>query len=108
MFTRSFACAVFFTKGIGWFQRLLGLFAAPMLVMAIIATQSRGGLLGLIAVFATIGRYKIKSNFVIIVLGLVGAILLFSVACEESIERSWLAWAVFSAVTAFVKAETAL
>ncbi len=80
LFPLSFACAVFFTKGIGWFQRLLGLCAAPMLVMAIIATQSRGGLLGLIAVFATIGRYKIKSNFVIIVLGLVGAILLFSVA----------------------------
>ena len=62
LFPLSFACALLVSKGIGRWQRMLGFIATPMLVMAIIATQSRGGLLGLIAVFAVIGRYKIKDR----------------------------------------------
>ncbi len=77
LFPLSFACALLVSKGIGGWQRMLGLVATPMLVMAIIATQSRGGLLGLVAVFAVVGRYKIRSNVVIIILGLGGAVALF-------------------------------
>ncbi len=80
LFPLSFACAQLVSKGIGNWQRLLGLVATIMLFMAIIATQSRGGLLGLVSVFGVIGRYKIKSNSVIIVLGIIGAITLFSLA----------------------------
>ncbi len=80
LFPLSFACALLVSKGIGRWQRILGLIATPMLVTAIIATQSRGGLLGLVAVFAVVGRYKIKSNITIIVLGFVGALALFAFA----------------------------
>jgi putative inorganic carbon (hco3(-)) transporter len=80
LFPLSFACALLVTKNIGRWQRILGFLATPMLLMAIIATQSRGGLLGLVAVFAVIGRYKIKSNVTIAVLGVLGLVVLFGFA----------------------------
>jgi putative inorganic carbon (hco3(-)) transporter len=80
LFPLSFACALLVTKNIGRWQRILGFLATPTLLIAIIATQSRGGLLGLVAVFAIIGRYKIKSNAAIIALCILGAVLLFSFA----------------------------
>ncbi len=80
LFPFSFSFALLVTKGIGRWQRLIGLIATPMALFAILATQSRGGLLGVVAVMGVMSRYKIKSNLVMMTLAGVGLIGLFALA----------------------------
>ena len=54
LFPLSFAVALMATRA-GWFSALLGLVGSVMIVAAIIATQSRGGLLGSVAVAGIVG-----------------------------------------------------
>ena len=74
LFPMSFACSLLLTKGVARWQRIMGFFAGAVIVWAIIATQSRGGLIGAAAVFGVFGRYKIKSNLALISIGAVVAV----------------------------------
>jgi len=61
----------------GVFNTLLGLLGTPMIIMAIMATQSRGGLLGLMTVFGITGLQVIRSRVVLGLLGAVAFVFLF-------------------------------
>ena len=80
LFPMSFACSLLLTRGLARWQRLLGLIGMPLILSAIIATQSRGGLLGIAVVFGIFGRYKIKSNVTLIIIAASALMLLFAAA----------------------------
>ncbi|NVD06717.1 hypothetical protein FCU94_07290 [Vibrio sp. JPW-9-11-11] len=79
MFPLAFAISFATTKKIG-FSRVLGVVGLVLAMSAVIATQSRGGLLGSVAVFGIFGLRLIRSKSLLIMIGLVGAALLFAVA----------------------------
>ena len=79
-FPLSFAISLVITRRTGWFDRVLGGVGGMVLVAAVIATQSRGGLLGMVAVFAVYGAQRIKSKALLISIGVVGLLGLFAVA----------------------------
>lgn len=83
LFPASFALGLALTKGVGRFARFWGGLGFLVVVAAILATQSRGGLLGIAAICGVFGRQYIRSNAVLIGLGLVGLIGLFLVAGIE-------------------------
>ncbi|SHO55067.1 O-antigen ligase family protein [Vibrio quintilis] len=80
MFPLAFSISLSTTKGIPWPQRLLGLLATALLMSAVIATQSRGGLLGSLAVFGIFALRLIRSKVLLLTLGAIAALLLYSVA----------------------------
>jgi O-antigen ligase len=80
LFPISFAASLIMTKGSHWSMKLLGLVAVPILFSAIIATQSRGGLLGMLAVFGVFAYRRIRSKTLFITIGIILAITLFSLA----------------------------
>ena len=80
LFPMSFACSLLLTGGLPKWQRLLGLISMPMILSAILATQSRGGLLGAAVVFGVFARYKIRSNVVLISIAGLGIAILFAMA----------------------------
>lgn len=65
----SFACSLFFSKESPLNTRLLGLGSLIIITSAIIATQSRGGLLGLVGVFLYFLSRRIKSKLPIALVG---------------------------------------
>lgn len=65
LFPLSFAVALVMTPRTGMLSRLLGLAGTAMMIAAILATQSRGGLLGIVAVFGVFGARRIKSKLVL-------------------------------------------
>jgi O-antigen ligase len=79
-------------------MKLLGLIAVPVLFFAIMATQSRGGLLGMLAVFGVFAYRRIKSRALFAMIALVAATVLFTMAgisdrasggaAEEGIDES--------------------
>jgi len=75
----SFATSLF-VRRTGWISAIFGFIVTIMIVSAIIATQSRGGLLGLMTVFAIVGSRVIKSKAVLAGLGAVAAVGLFAMA----------------------------
>lgn len=79
MFPLAFAISFMTTKQIG-FGRLLGAVGVALAVWAVLATQSRGGLLGSLAVFGIFGLRLIKSKALLIALGIVAASALFLMA----------------------------
>jgi len=97
LFPLSFAVSLF-VRRTGWLSALTGLAGSGMIVAAIIATQSRGGLLGLITVFAIFGSRLIKSKTVLAGIAVVGLMGLFAMAgisdrssggaAEEGIDES--------------------
>ena len=80
LFPASFALALALTTGLKKMDRLLGGLAFIVIVMAIIATQSRGGLLGIAAIMGLAGMRIIKSKVVLIGIGAVALMILFAVA----------------------------
>ncbi|NTS76175.1 O-antigen ligase family protein [Catenovulum sp. SM1970] len=80
MFPAAFAIALILNKGLGKFAFVMGIIGAPVLFMAIIATQSRGGLLGILAVFGIFAYRKIKSKALFFILGAVAMVVLYAVA----------------------------
>ncbi len=79
LFPMSFALA-HLTVRTGVFRKILGLLIYVMIVSAIIATQSRGGLLGTVAVTGIVANRVIKSKVVLGSLGGIGLIGLAAVA----------------------------
>ena len=80
LFPLSFAVALVLTARTGLLARLLGLAGAGMMIAAILATQSRGGLLGIVAVFGVFGARRIRSKAVLFGGGAVGLLGLSVVA----------------------------
>jgi O-antigen ligase len=77
MFPVAFASSLFFTAKVGWFNKTLGAVSLLVLFFAIIATQSRGGLLGILSIFGVFGYRKIKSKTFFFPVIIIGAALLF-------------------------------
>lgn len=79
MFPLAFALSLTMTRTLGWI-RILGAVCAIAVFYAVIETQSRGGLLGCIAILGIFGLKHIRSKFVLLLLGIVATIILFAVA----------------------------
>ncbi|OUS11963.1 hypothetical protein A9Q89_07315 [Gammaproteobacteria bacterium 53_120_T64] len=62
MFPVAFALSLVLSKGVGRFNTALGIVSTPVLFFAIIATQSRGGLLGILSIFAVFAYRRITSK----------------------------------------------
>ena len=73
----SYAISLLITSKIALFNRLLGLVTTVTLFSAIIATQSRGGLLGILAVVGMVGYQRIKSKTLLFGIGGIFACALF-------------------------------
>ena len=80
LFPMSFAAALAVTERTGVLSRLFGLIGFVMIGAAVLATQSRGGLLGIVAVCATFGMRRVKSRAVLIGGGLMALLVLFAAA----------------------------
>jgi len=80
MFPASFAISLIITKGIPTSSKVLGLISVTTLFSAIVATQSRGGLLGILAVFGIYGYRKTQSKVLFVSVAAIFAILLYFVA----------------------------
>ena len=68
-FPLSFAIAFATTRGIGKLKALLGLIGFGVFISAIIATQSRGGLLATVAVMGVFGLRIVKSKLLLVSIG---------------------------------------
>jgi putative inorganic carbon (hco3(-)) transporter len=71
------ACLVAFPAG--WLNKVIGLVGMALIVWAIVCTQSRGGLLGIIATFGIIGLRLVRSKALLITAGCIVAVGLFAV-----------------------------
>ena len=80
LFPIGFALAQATTRGIRWPWRLLGCLCFVVAISAVVATQSRGGLLGAAAVVAMFAHRRIKSKALILAGVGLGLAVLFSVA----------------------------
>ncbi|USD67793.1 O-antigen ligase family protein [Vibrio sp. SCSIO 43136] len=80
MFPFAFAISLATTQGLSRFIRVLGVVISIALLIAIIATQSRGGLLGVVAVSGVFAFRLIRSKTLIFSLGAVAAIVLYAAA----------------------------
>ncbi|MCP4954377.1 O-antigen ligase family protein [Photobacterium aquimaris] len=80
MFPISFSIALLLTPQLSWLYRLLGLISTILLFIAVIMTQSRGGLLGIIAVFGIYGMQRVKSKLLLLSCSAVIGIMLFALA----------------------------
>lgn len=98
LFPFSFAIALLVTKGLSKRFRLLGLLATIVLFSAIIATQSRGGLLGILSVVGIVAYRRVKSKAIFFSVSSICTVALFIVAgisgrqsggaAEENIDAS--------------------
>ncbi|WP_260258413.1 O-antigen ligase family protein [Vibrio intestinalis] len=79
MFPLAFAVSLTMTKQLG-FVRVIGLICTVAAMAAVIATQSRGGLLGSLAVFGMFGLKYIRSKVLLFTLAVIAAGLLFALA----------------------------
>jgi putative inorganic carbon (HCO3(-)) transporter len=79
LFPLAFACTLVVYR-CGSLSRLLGLAGVCAIVWAIIETQSRGGLLGIMTVFGVFGLRIIKSKLLLALIGSVAVVGLFAVA----------------------------
>jgi O-antigen ligase len=80
LFPISFSVSYLLSPGMSWQNRAFGLFSAIIILIAILDTKSRGGLLGAAAVFAVFALRTIKSRVVTIGVGGLGAVALFALA----------------------------
>lgn len=80
LFPFSFCLSLLITKSKSLTLRVSGLFSSLIMINAIIATQSRGGLLGLAGVIGYFVTHRFKSKFLLIVISAGFALCLFAVA----------------------------
>jgi len=76
LFPFSFAMSIYSTSHQRFWRKFAGLITCSILVSAIIATQSRGGLLGVITVISFFMYSKAKSKVLVIFTSLFGIIIL--------------------------------
>lgn len=75
-FPISFSAGLALTGGLAKSTRILGFIGYFLIASAIIATQSRGGLLAIVAVSSVYAFYKIRSKLLVVSLGSIGIIVL--------------------------------
>jgi putative inorganic carbon (hco3(-)) transporter len=80
LFPLSFAVAMVLTPRNGVFSRLFGAAGAALIIAAILETQSRGGLLGIVAVLGVFAARRIQSKAVLFGGGAAGLLVLFVAA----------------------------
>lgn len=80
LFPLAFAVSQIATRGTGGLHKLGSAIVVPLILSAIIATQSRGGLLGAMAVFAVFGVRKVRSKLLLAAVGTIAAVVLYAVA----------------------------
>lgn len=80
LFPLSFAVCLAFGKNVGFWGRLIGILGTINLLMAIIATQSRGGLLGIMAVCGLYAFRRIKNKLIVIAGGGIAVVVLAAAA----------------------------
>ena len=80
MFPMAFAAGLLATPGVGRAAKALGIAGVPLLFSAVIATQSRGGLLGIIAVFGVFAYRRVKSKLLLGIGGSLAMLVLIAVA----------------------------
>jgi probable O-glycosylation ligase (exosortase A-associated) len=80
LFPASFALALLLTRGSGWASKLYGLIAFCLIVAAVIATQSRGGLLGILAVSGVFGYRLVRNKVLLFAVGGVALMVLVAAA----------------------------
>lgn len=85
-FPISFAAGLALTHGRGRFSRCLGVVGYILVASGIVATQSRGGLLAIVAVSSVFAFYKIRSKLVVAGLGSLGmlALMVFAGITDRS------------------------
>ncbi|WP_205769900.1 O-antigen ligase [Microvirga sp. KLBC 81] len=74
--TLSFSIALL-TGRTGWTNRIIGAACVPAVLLAIVYTQSRGAVLGVLTVFAAYGLLFVRSKTVLIVACIIGAMALY-------------------------------
>lgn len=77
MFPVAFATSLIMTPKIDIWSKLLAILSAITLFLAIMATQSRGGLLGMMAIIAVYGYRRIESKALFISIAVLLASILF-------------------------------
>lgn len=80
LFPIAFAVSLILTERTPILVRLFGMVGFATMAMAVMATQSRGGLLGIVAVCATFAIRRIRSRAVLIGGGLFAVLVLFAMA----------------------------
>lgn len=80
MFPASFSLALLLNPGISKLSRLFGLVSFVLLFAAVLATQSRGGLLGILAVVGVFAYRRIQSKMLFFGGGALAVMLLYLVA----------------------------
>lgn len=80
LFGAGWALAAADTIGLGRMARLAGLFIFILIACAIVATQSRGGLLGIAAVVGVFASRRVKSKLLLGAVGMLAMAILFAVA----------------------------
>ena len=80
LFPMAFSMAWASSRGVPRLERLLGLAGLGLIVWAILCTQSRGGLFGIVAAVAIIGMRAIKSKGVLLLIVGVLVVGLFAAA----------------------------
>ncbi|MGL5503376.1 MAG: O-antigen ligase family protein, partial [Aeromonas veronii] len=80
LFPAGFSLSLLLNQGNGMGGRLLGGLGFVLTAAAIIATQSRGGLLGICAVGGLFAWQRVKSKTLLISLGMVALVVLFAAA----------------------------
>jgi O-antigen ligase len=98
LFPLSFSLSYVTAPRIGLMSRLLGIAGSVIVLWAILATQSRGGLLGLAAVLAVFASRFFKSRILLLAIGIGAAMTLFTLdniagrssggAAEEGLDDS--------------------
>ena len=78
LFPLSFAFSFMTSPRISFLTRLVGAAGVVAVFWAILATQSRGGLLGVAAVFAVFASRLVKSRMLLLAIGIGGAMALFA------------------------------
>lgn len=80
LFPASFALALALRRGLPRWERSLGLLTYGLVVLAVLFTQSRGGLLGLLAVSGVFAWRRVPNKALLLSLGGVVLLLLFVAA----------------------------
>lgn len=80
LFPAGFAIAMILRRGLGPWDRILGLVAMIALVLGIFYTQSRGGLLGIMAVGGVFAWNRTQNKLLLIVAGLLVGGVMFALA----------------------------
>ena len=80
LFPLAFAASQAVTAGLRPVDRMIGCVGVPIIMYAIICTQSRGGLLGSLAVFGIIANHFIKQKLILLASGGICGMVLLAAA----------------------------